>query len=160
LSPFEVIIQIPGEGWQMPAEAFLRHQRENESFRDLLLRYAAATLAQTARQAACNRCHNVEQRLGRWLLQAHDLIGEDEFPLTQEFLAIMLGVRRPTVTVEAGRMQDAGLIRYRRGRITILDTSALERVSCEDYEAIQAEHERLLDRPEQVAQRDGHAGRL
>jgi CRP-like cAMP-binding protein len=143
-SPFQVLIQIAGEGWRMPAEAFLRHQREHQSFHDLALRYAATTLAQTSRQAACNRCHTVQQRLGRWLLQARDLIGSNNFQITQEYIAIMLGVRRPTVSLEATRMQAAGFIRYRRGRISILDQVGLEQVACEDYRVIQADYDRLF----------------
>ena len=84
---------------------------------------------------ACNAVHSIEQRLARWLLLAHDRVGRDEFPLTQEFAAMMLGAARPTVTIVAGTLQRAGLITYRRGRITIVDRDRLESASCECYEA-------------------------
>ena len=82
---------------------------------------------------ACNAVHSVEQRLARWLLLAHDRVGKDEFPLTQEFVAMMLGVSRPTVTVVAGTLQKAGLITYQRGHVTIVDREKLESASCECY---------------------------
>jgi CRP-like cAMP-binding protein len=85
--------------------------------------------------AACNAVHSVEQRLARWLLMAHDRMGQNEFPLTQEFVAMMLGTSRPTVTVVAGTLQKAGLITYHRGRITIVDRETLESASCECYRA-------------------------
>jgi CRP-like cAMP-binding protein len=144
VSPFEVIIQISGEGWRISAAAFLRHYGQSPPLRDRVLRYAGATLAQTARQAACNRRHSVQQRLARWLLQARDLVRRNDLPLTQEFLAIMLGVRRPTVSIEAEHLQTAGLIRYRRGQVAILDAVGLEALACEDYRIIQAENDRLL----------------
>jgi Crp-like helix-turn-helix domain len=96
---------------------------------------------------ACNRVHPIEQRCARWLLLTHDRIDGVEVPLTQEFLAYMLGVRRQSVSEAAGRLQRAGLIRNRRGNITILDRAGLERASCECYGVIAAEFERLLPIP-------------
>ena len=87
---------------------------------------------------ACNAVHSVEQRLARWLLLAHDRVGRDDFPLTQEFVAMMLGASRPTVTLVAGTLQRAGLITYHRGHLTILDRQQLEAASCECYAATTA----------------------
>jgi CRP-like cAMP-binding protein len=104
-------------------------------------------MIQAARSAACNRLHELEERLARWLLHMHDWIWDDHLHLTQEFLAIMLGVRRASVTVAAGTLQKAGLIAYQRGDITILDRGGLEEVACEDYFAIRDAFERLLPLP-------------
>ena len=93
---------------------------------------------------ACNRVHRVEQRCARWLLQTHDRVGSDQFLLTQEFLSQMLGVRRARVSAAAGLLQKAGLIRYARGRITVLDRSGLESAACECYRVIKGEFDRLL----------------
>lgn len=93
-------------------------------FERLLHRYVQALITQIARSAACNRTHSIDERAGRWLLLTHDRAGRDEFPLTQEFLAQMLGVRRPSVTIAAGMLQKAGFIRYSRGRVTVVDREA------------------------------------
>jgi hypothetical protein len=97
----------------------------------LLLRHAQALQEQTAQSVACNRRHSIEERCARWLLMTHDRVGSDQFPLTQDFLAFMLGERRASVTVAAGMLQQAGLIRYQRGRISVLDRARLEDASCE-----------------------------
>jgi CRP-like cAMP-binding protein len=99
---------------------------------------------QIAQTTACNHVHSVQQRMCRWLLTTHDRVGADEFHLTQEFLAQMLGVRRPSVTVAAGHLQRAGLIRYRRGRIRISDRAGLEACACECYDSLRREFDRLL----------------
>ena len=96
-------------------------------------RYAQALSGFIMQSTACNAVHSVEQRLSRWLLMAHDRIGRDDFPLTQEFVAMMLGTSRPTVTVVAGTLQKAGLITYHRGHVTIVDREKLESASCECY---------------------------
>jgi CRP-like cAMP-binding protein len=108
------------------------------------LRYGEAHQAQISQTAACNGRHGLEQRLARWLLMAHDRVKDDELPLTQEFLAMMLGVHRPSITVTAGILQRAGLISYASGRITILDRLSLEASSCECYGAVRQRVERLL----------------
>jgi CRP-like cAMP-binding protein len=95
--------------------------------------YAQALMGVTMQSTACNATHRIEQRLARWLLTAHDRVGKDQFPLTQEFLAMMLGAARPTVTIVAGTLQRAGLITYRRGLISILNREQLEEASCECY---------------------------
>jgi len=112
-------------------------------FRDVVGRYAQANLLQVMQSTACNALHTIEQRLCRWLLQTRDRIGADEFLMKHEFLAIMLGSTRPTVTVVIGTLQEAGLIQSRYGRIRILDRKGLERKSCECYEAIRAHFTRL-----------------
>jgi CRP-like cAMP-binding protein len=105
------------------------------AFCDLLTRYTQALINLIMQSTACNAVHKVEQRLARWLLMAHDRVGADVFPLTQEFVAMMLGVARPTVTVVAGTLQKAGLITYQRGQVRIVDRAKLEAASCECYRA-------------------------
>lgn len=119
--------------YRMTIDAFRSEIERRGPFRDLLSRYAHAHMAFVMQSTACNAMHSVEQRLARWLLMAQDRVGKDEFPLTQEFVAMMLGASRPTVTVVAGTLQKAGLIRYHRGVITILDRGGLESASCECY---------------------------
>src|SRR6266480_2026267 len=104
-------------------------------FHHLVARYAQALTGFIMQSTACNAVHSVEQRLARWLLHAQDRVGRDAFPLTQEFVAMMLGAARPTVTVVAGTLQKAGLIKYRHGKVTIVDREALENASCECYRA-------------------------
>jgi CRP-like cAMP-binding protein len=137
-------VQIAGTALRMGASAFRQELQSNEPFRVLLLRYSEAHQAQISQTAACNGRHGLEQRLARWLLMAHDRVEDDELPLTQEFLAMMLGVHRPSITVTAGILQRAGLIRYASGRITILDRPSLEASSCECYSAVRGRFERLL----------------
>ena len=110
----------------------------------LLLRYTMALLNQIAQSTSCNRVHEVQERCARWLLQTHDRVDSDSFLLTQEFLAQMLGVHRPTVTIAAAMLQKAGLIQYSRGRITVVDRKGLEAASCSCYRTIQDEYDRLL----------------
>ena len=121
--------------YRMPVAAFRQEMIRQEGFYDLISRYAQAHVGFVMQSTACNAVHSVEQRLARWLLMAHDRMGQDEFPLTQEFVAMMLGTSRPTVTVVAGTLQKAGLITYHRGRITIVDREKLESASCECYRA-------------------------
>jgi CRP-like cAMP-binding protein len=136
-------VQVPGAALRMTADDFRRTVSEVPAFELLLRRYTLALFNQIAQAAACNRIHNVEERLSRWLLMTHDRVGTANFPLTQEFIGQMLGVRRPTVSLAAGMLQHAGLIHYVRGRITILDRPGLEAASCECYGTIVAEFERL-----------------
>jgi CRP-like cAMP-binding protein len=103
-------------------------------FSVLLMRFAQAFIGVVMVSTACNAVHSIEQRLARWLLMARDRMHDDEFPLTQEFVAMMLGATRPTVTVVAGTLQRAGLITYHRGHVTILDGGKLEKASCECYQ--------------------------
>jgi CRP-like cAMP-binding protein len=146
-SPTRVFCQIPGDAARMKAAAFVEHLKTSPKIARLLQRYAQALTNQIAQTAACNHAHAIEQRMCRWLLMTHDRVGENDFPLTQEFLAQMLGVRRPSVTVVAGMLQQAGLVRYSRGRITIVNREGLEAASCECYRRVKAEHERLVGAP-------------
>ena len=107
-------------------------------------RYTQALFGQISQAAACNRLHSSEERLSRWLLMSHDRVGADEFMITQEFLGQMLGARRSTVSVSAGILQRAGLIRYVRGHVTIVDRAGLEAVSCECYAVIRHELDRVV----------------
>jgi len=118
---------------RLPAPVFRREVAAGGAFRELMTRCAQAHVAFIMQSTACNAVHSVEQRLARWLLMARDRIGTDVFPMTQEFLAMMLGVARPTVTIVAGTLQKAGLITYRRGSITIVDRRKLEKGACECY---------------------------
>lgn len=110
----------------------------------LLLRYAFSIVSQIAQGSACNRLHPIEARCARWLLQTHDRVDGDSFPLTHDFLAQMLGVTRPSVTIAAGMLQKAGLITYVRGTIEVLDRANLEQAACECYRLITDESGRLV----------------
>lgn len=142
--PARAFVQVPGRAVCMKAEDFHRLVKECPRFERLLLRYTLALLNQISQAAACNRAHSVEERLARWLLMTQDRVNSPEFPLTQDFLAQMLGVRRPTVSIAAGMLSKAGLIHYVRGRITILDRVGLEKASCECYRVIADEFRRLV----------------
>ena len=119
--------------YKMAVGAFRNEMDRRGPFHHLMTRYAQAFSGFIMQSTACNAVHSVEQRLSRWLLMAHDRIGRDDFPLTQEFVAMMLGATRPTVTVVAGTLQRAGLITYHRGHVTIVDREKLEAASCECY---------------------------
>jgi CRP-like cAMP-binding protein len=134
--PGSSAVMVQGETetcYRMPASAYRREMDRQGAFYVLLNRYTQAHMGFIMQSTACNAMHSVEQRLARWLLLAHDRMARDEFPLTQEFVAMMLGAARPTVTVVAGTLQKAGLIMYRRGKITIVDRKKLESASCECY---------------------------
>jgi CRP-like cAMP-binding protein len=134
--------QIPGESLRIPAEAFMAGFDRVASLRQLLQRYTMTLFAQVAQSSACNRLHPIEQRCARWLLLTHDRVGTDQFPLTQDFLAQMLGVHRTSVNAVAQTLSEAGAIRYVRGVISVVDRSKLEAASCECYEVIVRESER------------------
>jgi CRP-like cAMP-binding protein len=136
--------QVPGRAVRMKADVVLAERRRGGQFAELLMRFANATMAMLAQGVACNRAHALEERMCRWLLMTHDRVGQDNFPLTQEFLAQMLGVRRPTVNLAGRSLQRAGLIRYTRGKITIVDRKGLEEGSCECYFHIREEFARAL----------------
>ena len=119
--------------YRMPVAAFRAEMDRRGALHELVARYIQALVGFIMQSTACNAVHSVEQRLARWLLMASDRIGTDDFPLTQEFVAMMLGATRPTVTVVAGTLQRAGLITYHRGHVTILDREGLEAASCECY---------------------------
>ena len=136
LATEETMIQLPGEASRLRIR-FLRAEFDrDEHLRMLLLRYSQLLMGQIAQGSACNRAHPIEGRCARWLLSTHDRVAGDEFPLTQEFLALMLGVRRAGVSVAQHAMQQDGMIQYSRGSITILDRAGLEEVTCECYAVI------------------------
>ena len=141
---FRAVVQVPGSAVRISREVLRREFKRGESLHRVLLHYTNALLIQVAQTAVCNRLHSVEQRLCRWLLLTHDGVRSAELLLTQEFIANMLGGRRESVTKAAGRLQKAGLIRYVRGHITILDRQGLEAASCECYQVVKTEFDRLL----------------
>ena len=143
-SSIEAFVQIPGVLGRIATPAFTDLAGPPGPFHTILLRYTQAFLTQVAQTAACNGAHLVDQRCARWLLMTHDRVDGDDFPLTHEFLAFMLGVRRAGVTVAMRALQGEGLIRYTRGKVRILDRAGLERSSCECYGVVRAHYERLL----------------
>jgi CRP-like cAMP-binding protein len=140
----EVFMQVAGEGLIVSAAIFKKHIDRFPTFMRAMLLYTQALMTQIAQCSACTSYHSISERCARWLLQTRDRVGADTFPLTHEFLGLMLGVRRATVTEAAQSLQSAGLIRYHRGVITILDGEGLEETACECYEIINREHTRLL----------------
>lgn len=144
-SPGRAFCQIPGHAYRISAEVIGGERQRGGPWFELLLRYVHFVAAMTAQSAACNRMHPVEARLSRWLLMTHDRVDENGFPLTQEFLAAMLGVTRPTVNIAGATLQRAGFITYTRGRITVLDRPGLESASCECYWRIHEELELALN---------------
>jgi len=141
----ETVAQIPGTAGRIESTRFVDGAATRPELRRLLNRYTEAYLTQVAQTAACNRLHGIEARCARWLLMTHDRVGEAErFPLTQEYLAIMLGVRRGGVSLAAGTLRDAGLIRYSRGAIRVVDRAGLETAACECYGIVRRHFDRLL----------------
>ncbi|HXF57623.1 MAG TPA: Crp/Fnr family transcriptional regulator [Actinomycetota bacterium] len=140
----QAMAQVAGEALAIEAGALRAEVERNPWFRRLLLAYLQALLGQVSQAVACNGVHEVHQRAARWLLETHDRVGRDTFELTHEFLAEMLGVTRPSVTIAARTLQAAGLIRYTRGTVTILDRGGLEEASCECYQAIRRIHDQVL----------------
>jgi CRP-like cAMP-binding protein len=143
------ISQVAGHCLRMDATAFLEWADRSPAFNALVESYTQALFGQISQAAACNRLHSSEERLSRWLLMSHDRVGSDEFMITQEFLGQMLAARRSTVSVSAGILQRAGLIRYVRGHVMILDRAGLEAVSCECYTVIKTELDRVVRRAPQ-----------
>lgn len=142
--PGQAIAQIPGDALQMPADALRSEAHAGGALPHVLQRYTQGLLNQIAQSAACNRLHPMTEHCASWLLMTHDRVGVETFPLTHAFLSQMLGVRRATVTVAVGSLQQAGLIRYGRGQITIVDRGGLETASCECYRIVRHEFDRLL----------------
>lgn len=141
------LVQLPGEAYRIPASALNRAGADLPVLYDFCCRYAQATLAQAEQSAACNLLHSLSQRAAKWILLAHDQLEGDEVALKHEFLAGMLGVHRPMVTVTLGRFEQAGSIRTLRGRIIVQDRQSLERAACGCYQVIAAEFARLLAPP-------------
>jgi CRP-like cAMP-binding protein len=140
----KAIGQISGEACRIPAADFSELTRKYEGFHHLLHRYSQFVFETVSQSAACNRLHVIEQRAARWLLMSEDRVGRNQFDLTQEFLAEMLGVRRPGVTAAMGVLERAGLIAHGRGNITVVDRAGLENVACECYRAIKARQQELF----------------
>ena len=141
----ETIVQVAdGDGFRMPVEAFVTEMSRRGAFYNRIIRYSQALMSQVMQTTVCNGLHSVEQRCCRWLLMTCDRVGSDDLRLTHEFLSIMLGVRRPTVTLVMGDLQKAGLVENRRGMIHVSDRRRLETTSCECYAAVKANFARLL----------------
>jgi len=143
-APTAVYVQVPGAGLRMKASLFKSALARSPTMQVVMLRYVHALFNQVAQSAACNHFHSLEQRCCRWLLMTRDRMDSDEFLLTQEFLAMMLGVQRPGVSIAAGGLQRAGLITYNRGNVAILDGVGLKKRSCECYAVSKREFDRLL----------------
>jgi CRP-like cAMP-binding protein len=137
ISNTTVIVQVAGGATRISERDFTRHviQERGELF-NLLLQYTDSFMAMVAQTAACNSLHPIDERLARWILMVHDRVGRNDIMLTQEFLAYMLGVRRPSVSLAASDLQQRGLIRYGRGQITVLDRKGLERCACDCYKIV------------------------
>jgi CRP-like cAMP-binding protein len=143
-SPTKAISQISGEGLRIPVSAFLKALRQRGTLDNLVRRYAAYSLRYANQTIACNLLHSAKQRMCRWLLMCRDRVKTEEFLLTHEFLAEMLGVRRQTVTVIAGTLQTASIITYHRGVVRILNGNKLEAASCECYRVTKAFYDRIM----------------
>ena len=143
-TPSRAMVQTGGYGYRIAARTLLDEFKRSQSVMHLMLRYTQALLTQMAQTAVCNRHHTVEQQLCRWLLLTMDRLDTHELKMTQELIATMLGVRREGVTEAAGKLQELGLIRNRRGHITVLDRDGLELQSCECYAVVKQEFSRLL----------------
>ena len=143
-TPSRAVVQSAGHGFRLKAALLKNEFGRFGPTMHLLLRYTQALITQMAQTAVCNRHHSVDQQLCRWLLLSLDRLQTNELSMTQELIANMLGVRREGVTEAAGKLQDAGLIRYQRGKITVLDRPGLEARSCECYQVVKTEFDRLL----------------
>src|SRR5512143_411707 len=143
-TPSRAVVQSAGYAFRLKAELLKSEFGRFGPTMHLLLRYTQALITQMAQTAVCNRHHSVDQQLCRWLLLSLDRLASNELTMTQELIANMLGVRREGVTEAAGKLQDAGLIRYRRGKITVIDRPGLEARSCECYQVVKTEFDRLL----------------
>ncbi len=140
----QAIVQIGGHALRCPVEPLRAAMKEHPSFQSLIGAHEQALFAQAQQSAACNVAHVIESRLARWLLRASDLHGSTELPLTQEYIAQMLGVRRTSVTVVARTLQEAGMVRYSRGHIKLVDIPALQETACECYQTVKLNYDALL----------------
>lgn len=142
-SPHHAFCQVPGRAARLEVGALQRFFADDGDLHDLMHRYTQAVMVFLAQNVACNRLHTTEERCARWLAQTPDWVGRDTFPLTQEFLGQMLGVRRATVSLSAQVLQRAGHIRYSRGHITILDQAGLHAAACDCYATVKREFDKL-----------------
>jgi CRP-like cAMP-binding protein len=148
-TPSRAVVQSAGDGICLPAQVIKDEFNGSGAVMHLLLRYTQALITQMAQTAVCNRHHSLDQQLCRWLLLSLDRLRGNDLVMTQELIANMLGVRREGVTEGARKLQEAGLISYRRGHITVLDRAGLEKRTCECYAVVRREYARLL--PDQTA---------
>lgn len=146
-TPSRAVVQSAGQGFRLKAAEMRAEFERAGPVMHLLLRYTQALITQMAQTAVCNRHHSLDQQLCRWLLLSLDRLSSNELVMTQELIGNMLGVRREGVTEAARKLQAAGIIRYTRGRITVLDRPALESRTCECYAVVKSEYDRLLPRP-------------
>jgi CRP-like cAMP-binding protein len=142
--PVRAIVQVAGAALQTPAASFREYLANDGVLRERIERFTQALLTQIAQTAVCNRLHPAEERAARWILMTADRVPGTPFPLTQEFLGQMLGVRRATVTIAAGMLRAAGFIAYHRGTMEVLDREGLEEAACECYGVVKREYQRLL----------------
>jgi CRP-like cAMP-binding protein len=140
---FDYLVQLTGDSWKVKAEILRAEFRRDSSLQNAIMRYMQASFAQISQTALCNRLHNVEERISRWLLLCHDRAADGQITLTHEMLGKMLGTRRSTVSLAAATLQQAGMIEYNRGRITIRDRKALERASCTCYSIVRKQFDGL-----------------
>jgi CRP-like cAMP-binding protein len=140
----QAVVQAAGQGFRLDARIMLQEFNRSGAVMHLLLRYTQALITQMAQTSVCNRHHSLDQQLCRWLLLTLDRLRSSELVMTQDLLSNILGVRRASISDAAGRLQKDGLIRYERGRITVLDRPGLERRSCECYAVVKKEYDRLL----------------
>jgi CRP-like cAMP-binding protein len=148
ISLTDAVVRLPGTASIVGVADFRAAADRSAAFRTLLARHEQALIAQAQQSAACNASHSVEARLTRWLLRARDLWDSETLPLTQEFLAQMIGVQRNAVSIVAHELQKAGIIRYSRGQIEITNLEGLRETSCECYHAVKTQHDRLLRAPD------------
>jgi CRP-like cAMP-binding protein len=148
ISLTEAVVRLPGTASIVGVADFRAVADRSAAFRTMLARHEQALIAQAQQSAACNASHSVEARVARWLLRARDLWDSETLPLTQEFLAQMIGVQRNAVSIVAHELQRAGIIRYSRGQIEITNVEGLRETSCECYHAVKAQHDRLLRAPD------------
>ena len=143
-TPSRAIVQSAGHAFRLDGQRLIDEFNRHAELLQLMLRYTQSLITQMAQTAVCNRHHSVDQQLCRWLLLSLDRLDGNQLDMTQELIANMLGVRREGVTEAAGKLQKLGLIRYRRGHITVLDRSGIEKLSCECYAVVKRESDRLL----------------
>jgi CRP-like cAMP-binding protein len=151
-TPSRAVVQSAGHAFRLPGQALMAEFNRHEELQELLLRFTQALITQMAQTAVCNRHHQIDQQLCRWLLLSLDRLPDNRLAMTQELIANMLGVRREGVTEAAGKLQEQGVIEYHRGEITVLDRPRLESLCCECYAVVKQETDRLL--PCKDARRD------
>jgi CRP-like cAMP-binding protein len=149
-TPSRAIVQSAGQAYRLAAQLLKDEFHRNGSMQLLLLRYTQALITQMSQTAVCNRHHSVDQQLCRWLLLSLDRLSSNQLTMTQELIANMLGVRREGVTEAAGKLHKLGIIRYARGRITVIDRPRLEERCCECYAVVKTESDRLMPRPQMI----------